>query len=172
MSPCLKWRRRTMLAALVLAVIALTVARPALAADPAEEKPILHLENADGSKVVELSLADLQALGRVTFDSSTPWTDGAVRFEGVPLSAVLDTVRGTESRLQAAALNDYAIEMPIEEILPFEPVLAWARDGRLMSVRNRGPLWLVFDFDRFPETRNETFLARSIWQLKSLRLQQ
>ena len=141
------------------------------AAAQAADRPILHLENADGSRTANLALADLQAMGRIEFDTSTPWTDGVVRFEGVPLAAVLKGMRGQEAGLQAVALNDYVIEMPIDEVLAYEPILAWAQDGQLMSIRERGPLWLVFDFDRFPETQNEVFLSRSIWQLKSLRLQ-
>ena len=165
-----KLRCLSRLAAMAVKGLVLGAALTALPAAQAADRPILHLEGADSGKAVDLSLADLQALGPVRFDTSTPWTDGVVTFEGVPLAQVLELVRSGETILQATALNDYVIDMPVDEVLGFEPILAWSQDGALMSVRQRGPLWLVFDFDRFPETQNEVFLSRSIWQLKTLRL--
>jgi hypothetical protein len=38
-------------------------------------------------------------------------------------------------------------------------------DDRPMSVREKGPLWVIYPFDDVPEYQNETIYSRSIWQL-------
>jgi hypothetical protein len=38
-------------------------------------------------------------------------------------------------------------------------------DDRPMSVRDKGPLWVVYPFDDVPAYQSETIYSRSIWQL-------
>lgn len=44
-------------------------------------------------------------------------------------------------------------------------ILAYLLDGQPMSVRDKGPLWLVYPYDASPAFRSEVIYSRSIWQL-------
>jgi hypothetical protein len=72
------------------------------------------------------------------------------------------------SGLRASALNDYTIEIPIAELRQYPVLLALDRDGQPLSVRHRGPIWLVYPWSDFPELDDRVHRQRSIWQLVEL----
>jgi hypothetical protein len=67
--------------------------------------------------------------------------------------------------IQLRAVNDYVVEMPASAVSAQYPVVAYERNGNAMSVRDKGPLWLVYPFDADISFRTETTFSRSIWQL-------
>lgn len=107
----------------------------------------------------------LQALPQVAFDTSTIWTNGKVRFAGVPLAALVDHLGLSGRALKAQALNDYAVEIPLDSLEPKAPIIAYQIDGSAMSRRDKGPLWIVYPYDEDDKYRSEAIYARSIWQL-------
>ena len=50
------------------------------------------------------------------------------------------------------------------------PLLAILMDGQPMSLRDKGPVWMVYPYDAGEEFRTEQALSRSIWQLTTLDL--
>jgi hypothetical protein len=124
--------------------------------------------NAPGAARFDRSM--LQALGLVSVKTSTVWTDGVKLFEGVPLRQVLDFVGADGTRIRASALNDYEIEIPIDD-LRYGPVLALSMDGRALSVRSRGPLWIVYPRDAYSDLGNAMHDARWVWQVNRLAIE-
>ncbi len=110
----------------------------------------------------------LEALGTTSFTTTTIWTEGPQRFTGVSLHDLLSALDVTGGSIKAVAINEYSTEIPLEDAVPEGPIIAWARNGSLMSVRDKGPLWLVYPFDDHPEYRSEIIFARSIWQLSRI----
>ena len=47
-------------------------------------------------------------------------------------------------------------------------ILALKRDGQYMSVRNKGPLWVVYPRHAFPELQQAKHNPKGIWQLKEI----
>mmetsp|Transcript_401 Transcript_401/g.1165 ORF Transcript_401/g.1165 Transcript_401/m.1165 type:complete len:136 (-) Transcript_401:626-1033(-) len=117
-----------------------------------------------------LSLAALDALEQVTFTTTTIWTDGAVTFSGVPLKSVLAQVNGNATAVEMIALNDYKVAMPLAQIEDSAPIIATRMNGETMSVRDKGPYWVVFPYDLDPKYQTETIYAYSIWQLNRLKV--
>ncbi len=113
----------------------------------------------------QFDLLMLQEIGAQIVSTSTIWTDGVHSFTGVPLDVLLATVGGTGATLKATAINDYAIEIPTVDAVPGGPILAYEMDGATMSVRDKGPLWIVYPFDSKPDYQTEVIYSRSIWQL-------
>lgn len=110
----------------------------------------------------------LFALGPQTLVTETHFTTGAQRFEGVPLSALLDAVEASGSTLTATALDGYSIDLPVKDARRFGVFLAMTWNGETMKVRNKGPIWIIYPISRHPELNTEKYSARSIWQLKTL----
>ena len=63
------------------------------------------------------------------------------------------------------ALNDYSVTMETALIGPNAPIVANRIDGVPFSVRDKGPLWIMFPFDLDIRYSSESFYAVSIWQL-------
>ncbi|WP_282154331.1 molybdopterin-dependent oxidoreductase [Ruegeria atlantica] len=118
----------------------------------------------------EFSLQDLDAMDQVTFSTSTIWTDDEVTFSGVPLKALLTELNTDGTSIEMVALNDYKVTMPLAELENDAPIIATRMDGETMSVRDKGPYWVVFPYDQDPKYRTETIYTFSIWQLKHLKV--
>ncbi len=107
----------------------------------------------------------LKALPVTSFVTSTIWTEGVREFTGVQLSDLLALTGADGETLKATAINDYAVDIPVSDAVEGGPILAYEIDGAEMSVRERGPLWVVYPYDHNGEYRSETIYSRSIWQL-------
>lgn len=105
----------------------------------------------------------------VKISTTTPWTEGIQEFVGIPVSALLDGLSGT-FELALTAINDYTVTIPSSGIDPMVPVIAFERNGEAMSVRDKGPFWLIYPFDDSPEFRTESMMSRSIWQLSKIEI--
>ncbi len=97
----------------------------------------------------------------------TPWTTGQVTFEGPLLSAVLEEAGASGTTLTVRALNNYSSEVPMFDA-EIATILATHLDGQRMSVREKGPLMLVYPFDLDPGLYNEKYFSRSVWQIKEI----
>lgn len=144
-------------------------ARAQDSAADAAQKVLLRVDlpaaNGDGSQTRALTLADLRALPRSEFTTRTHWTPDAQRFAGLRLHALLRHLGISGGVLHLRAANDYRVTIPVDEVRPDGALLAYERNGKPMTRRQKGPLWLVFDYDSSPDFRTETVYARSIWQL-------
>lgn len=126
----------------------------------------IALHNAGGA--AEFDMEMLLRLTAVEIVTTTIWTEGEQTFTGVPLKTVLEAVGATGSVIEASALNDYMTEIPAEDAVEGGAILAYAQNGEMLSVRDKGPLWIVYPYDADARWRSEVIYARSIWQLKSL----
>ena len=122
------------------------------------------------SAPVELSLDALDALEQVEFSTNTIWTDEEATFSGVPLKTLLALLNATGQTVEMIALNDYAVSMPVAELEDNAPIVATRMNGAPMSVRGKGPFWVVYPYDRAAKYQSETAYSRSIWQLRQLRV--
>lgn len=126
---------------------------------------IVHRNTASGA-VFDLEM--LRALPQVTFATGTGWTEGVSHYTGVPLFALLEALGVTSGQVLATAVNDYSVTIDVARIEPDYPIVAYHRDGAPMSLRQKGPLWILYPFDDEPRYRTESTFARAIWQLDRL----
>ena len=129
------------------------------------------LPSANEDGVVEFDLEMLQELAHREITTTTIWTDGIQVFEGFPLKALTDLLGVEVGTLRMIAKNDYAIDFPVAELETDIPVVAYLRNGELMSVRDKGPLWLVYPYDSSLDYQTEVVFNRSIWQLDRIVVQ-
>ncbi|MEZ5582727.1 MAG: molybdopterin-dependent oxidoreductase [Candidatus Competibacteraceae bacterium] len=122
--------------------------------------------NAPGK--AEFDLAMLKALGVRERRLTTPWTDGVQAFEGVLMRDVMKAVGATGQEVFASALNDYAITIPLDDFTQYPILLAFAANGKLLTRRDKGPLWIIYPTNEFSELESATYVARSVWQLDRL----
>ncbi|MDE0588861.1 molybdopterin-dependent oxidoreductase [Halocynthiibacter sp. C4] len=137
-----------------------------------EEKIVLTVsgraQSTDQGENASFSITSLRALPSESFKTSTVWTEGILEFKGVSLSVVLDETGLSGSRLFATAANDYNVEISIPEPGSKYPIIAYELNGKPMSLREKGPLWIVFPYDHSKDYQLKTIYAESVWQLESL----
>jgi hypothetical protein len=119
--------------------------------------------NVDGAAVFDRAM--LEAMEPVEFTTTTTWTDGPQVFKGVLLQDLLELLGVAEGTLRASAVNDYAVDIPVSDAVEGGPMIAYLLNGQPMSVRDKGPLWIVYPYDSRSEYRSEVIYSRSIWQL-------
>lgn len=152
----------------IAVLVAANLAGAASLPEPTE-KPILTVTgkiavtNKDGT--AQFDRAMLEALGAASFSTSTPWYKETVKFEGVPLTKLMEAVGATGDRIVSIALNDYSAEMPMEDARKFGVILALKRDGEYMTVRDKGPLFIIYPFDSNPDLKAQKYYSRSVWQV-------
>lgn len=164
-------RGAALLALMVLAGVPPRTAAAGELAKPAGDV-VLTIDGAITSKNAEgradFDMAMLQAMPSVKIRTTTPWTDGVVEFEGVPIKDLFEAVGATGRLIKAAALNDYIADVDVETVMSSGAILAYRVNGADMSVRDKGPLWIMFPFDDKPQYKAEIVYSQSVWQLRKM----
>lgn len=159
--------------AIVLALVAGWVPGAAATDLPQPSGPVLLTVNGaiartNGPGIAQFDLPMLEALGITSFTTSTIWTEGESLFQGVLLGVLLDHLGADGTEVVATAINEYRVTIPLEDVGPEAPIIAYRRDGAPMPLRNKGPLWIVYPYDSNPDYRTEIVHSRSIWQMEHL----
>lgn len=115
-------------------------------------------------------------LPRATIRTQTAWTKGVQEFSGVPLrellkAAGLDEAAIRAAKLKARALNDYEVEIPGQDALDYDVLVADSMNGEAMPVSKFGPFWIVYPRDDKPELQDSRFDHRWAWQLVNLKVE-
>jgi hypothetical protein len=167
--------------AAVLAVLLLALgwhmpAQEARAEAVAASGPVLltvsgRIANTNRDGAFAFDRAALEALGMTTLTTTTNWTTGRVEFEGVLVRDVLDAVGAQGSELMATAVNDYVVPLPVDEMYRYPVMLALKMNGQYMTMRDKGPIWVVYPRDDFQELNNSLHNKRWVWQLHRIDVQ-
>ncbi|MDB6455219.1 molybdopterin-dependent oxidoreductase [Falsirhodobacter sp. 20TX0035] len=110
----------------------------------------------------------LEGLGMAEVTTGTPWFDGVKTFAGPPLAAVLDRVGAKGRTIKAVALNDYETDIPLSDAKDTGVILAMKMNGDTMTVRDKGPLFVIYPYDSAPRFETQTYYSRSAWQVTRL----
>ena len=154
--------RRSILLAAPLAAMASHVLAQAAPAGP------VVLTVSSKQSRTDFDMARLERLPQRSISTETPWYSAARTFSGPLLREVLAAANATGSSARLVALNDYRVEMPLADAQRYDVILARLLDGKPMSVREKGPLFVMYPFDSQPQLRNAVYFSRCIWQLRSI----
>ncbi len=116
-------------------------------------------------------LALLDALPQKTYATKTPWFKEPAKFSGPLLRDVLGAAKAKGTVLNAMALNDYKVLIPMADADTYDVIVVTKLNGKLISVRDKGPIFIMYPFDDVPELKTGVFYGRSIWQLQSMSVQ-
>lgn len=117
---------------------------------------------------VEFDRAMVEALPQHEVKTENPWDHGLLTYEGVLLRDLMNYVKADGKTLSFVALNDYRADMPLDDVRKYDVILAYKRDGTDLSVRDKGPFFVVFPFTDVPELDTEARYAQSVWQVNRI----
>ena len=155
-----------------VSVAMLSGTRSATAASTPSGDVILTLSGQVGTSgsgaTTAFDLGMLDSLPQREIVTATPWHEGTRRFSGPTIDSVLDAAQAQGATLHIRALNDYASDMPVEDARTIPVILATRINGKVISVRDKGPIFVIYPFDEQPELFNEVYFTRSVWQVTAI----
>lgn len=153
-------------------IVCLAAATPGLTAEPLAPPrgevlltAVGSIDRTNAGETAELDIDLLEKIGTETFTTTTIWTDGPQTFTGTPLHLFVEALGMEGEELVATAINDYAVKIPMSDAVENGPIIAFERNGKRMTVRDKGPLWIVYPYDSNNDYSTEQVYSRSIWQL-------
>lgn len=135
------------------------------------ERAVLRLQPANQPAQV----CDLQALDSLparTIVTALPQAlgmPGQSQWRGVSLRQLVELLGGNEnSQIELTAMNDYFVRIPWADLVQYDPILAYSRNNQPTGIRDKGPLILIYPFDRNPRLQTQDYINRTIWQVNAL----
>lgn len=127
-----------------------------------------EISERNNGDLADFDLDMLQSLGVRALATTTSWTDGTQNFTGVPMRILMKAVGATGKTVEAVALNGYTYEIDMEDFALYPVLLAIKLNGRVLKVRDKGPLWIVYPLDDFGEAEKPMIERRMVWQVRQL----
>ncbi|HXH02674.1 MAG TPA: molybdopterin-dependent oxidoreductase [Candidatus Competibacteraceae bacterium] len=128
---------------------------------------VLTVSTDHGSK--RYSLPQIEALGLYRVTTSTFWPEDNGTYEGVLLAALLaDAGLADGPAVRIAALDDFSQIIPREDWQRWPLLLATRRDGQPMSIRNKGPLRLIYPRDADSRLSDPAYRLRWVWMVNAI----
>ncbi len=130
-----------------------------------------NITQTNQGKNAVFDMAMLEALQQRTTRTATPWHAGVVEFKGPLGRALMAAVGAKGEQLTIVAHNDYKSKMPVDDLNKHDVIFATRQNGELMTLRNKGPLFVIYPFDEVPALKSEVYFNRSVWQIKSIQVE-
>ena len=118
-----------------------------------------------------LDLAFLKTLPEATVRTTTPWSAGEDEYQGVRMRDLLNRLGAKGTTVTATAMDQYRIDIPMSDFQRYNVIVAYAMDGAPLPLDNKGPLWIIYPFSSKRALANDSYFARSVWQLTALIVQ-
>jgi len=155
-----------------LAALPLLAPRPAAALDAPDSAVVLtisgKLRQPNRGAQAQFDMPMLERLPQLSFSTRTPWYTQARKFTGPLLRDVLAAAGAQGTQLRVTALNDYRVDIPMDDAQRNDLLLARLLDDKPMPVRDKGPLFIIYPFDQNAALRNALYFSRCVWQLRSI----
>ena len=130
---------------------------------------IQALENSGCASTKQFNSAQLLALPQQQFVTKHSWSEEAETFSGPLLEDVLNTTCNNTQKIKLTALNDYAIDMDFSEVKKYQPIIALSVNGKRLSIREKGPLWVMLALDEH-KIKDRSLDGLMIWQLSDIEI--
>jgi hypothetical protein len=118
--------------------------------DPEQDKLFLFNE-VSFEKAREFDLGELEKMPQATVHADFPKGGQETIFTGPLLSDVLAAAGADGETVTVRAMDGYAVEVPLEQMVANGAVVALARDGKPLGIGGFGPTQIVFPRAERPE---------------------
>lgn len=124
-----------------------------------------NIANTNVESETQFDRAMLNALPQHEFETRTPWTEGINHYRGPLMRDLLAYLDTQSDAVHVAALNGYEAEIPATDFEKYDVILALAKDGEAIPIREYGPLWVLYPFDQDEALLSEKIRFRAVWQV-------
>lgn len=122
-----------------------------------------------GPRELTFSESKLLELPQHTFTTLHTWSTVPQEFSGPLLADVIKLVCPNAREVYLRSLDQYSIMFNFQKLAKYQPILALKIDGKFLSIREKGPIWLMVDTNgyKLPARSLDTLL---VWQLYYIRI--
>ncbi len=119
-------------------------------------------------------LETIMLFAPVSFDVRDAWKGSSSTYTGTSLHDLLQflEVEDSASVLDVIASNGYKVSIRIEDVNRYEYILSYKLNSRLYQNyeedRNRGPLAIAINFEKYPELDYEIYKHQLVWYVKTI----
>lgn len=118
---------------------------------------------------IQYTLSQVEKIGLKKLVTSTYWPDDNGEFNGVLLRDLLrDAGIERSSRIKVTALDDYTTIIPREDWQKWDVLVATRHEKKVMSIRQKGPLRMIYPKDIGGEVAASDMRIRWIWAIKTI----
>lgn len=131
---------------------------------------VSNVPGADGNQV-EMDLATLESLRLVEYTVLDHQATGeTASFRGILISDLLDVlaVPAEATTFHATALDDYSIDIPIEDFRDYAVILASQMNEAYIPVTNFGPIRVIYPYHVHPDLEGPVYDPRWIWNVATI----
>ncbi len=166
--------RRTFLTGLTSAGVAAATAVALTPARVAAEPIVLTLRNPKISgphSEITFTRSALEAMPQQVIRTGNDYIDAPADFWGPLAHQVVDLIAHAGAKhARLIAANDFFAEVEIAELERYGAILALSMNDNPLSRRDKGPIWVMYPMDSYPELKDSSYNNRLIWQLKAIEL--
>ena len=130
-----------------------------------------NVVSGNGSSQATFDLAMLKQLPQHQLLTTTPWTDGIQSFTGVLLKDLLARATNSHAGIKVLAIDNFSAKISAQEIKDYPIMIAYLRNGKQMKIRHKGPLWVIYPLDQYPQLKQSVYHDRMVWQLDKIQVQ-
>jgi hypothetical protein len=133
----------------------------------AGSKVILRVSTPSGERTY--THAQLEAIGLKKMSTTTYWPEDSGEFDGVLLQDLLRDA-GIEDAVEVkiTALDNYIAFIPQQDWRKWDVMLATRYEQKMMSIRNKGPLRIIYPKDRGGAVAESEMRLLWIWAVQSI----
>ncbi len=141
-----------------------------------QDEPMLTITGKVGTtnsdNAIVMDRATVEQAGVVEYTVTDPYEERPVRYQGVLMRDLLALwqVPADAETVQMVALNDYTIDIPLQDFYDYPVLFALQADGEYMEPDYRGPAMLVYPVDTY-EFDPMMVQRKWIWQIKAITIQ-
>jgi hypothetical protein len=130
-------------------------------------KVILRVKTPSGERTY--THAQLEAIGLKKMNTTTYWPEDSGEFDGVLLKDLLRDA-GIEDAVEVriTALDNYMTLIPRRDWRNWDVMLATRYEQKKMSIRNKGPLRIIYPKDRGGKIADSDMRLRWIWAIQTI----
>lgn len=123
-----------------------------------------------GAPLAQFDADILDMLPQVTVETDTWWDEQPHRYRGPLLRDVLAACGAdlTKGSFRAAAINDFAMTIPMGDVTRWPVQLARFMDDQPLPRRTKGPLWIMYPRRGEPDLERVNVRHRWVWQLNRI----
>jgi hypothetical protein len=126
------------------------------------------ITNKNTENAAQLDLDLIRTLPVHNLRTSTAVTDGVKLFEGVLMRDLLALVGAQGTVVEALALNNYSVEIPVSDFHQYDVLLATHMNGERLLPSGKGPFWIVYPRNDARQLQDIRYDYRWVWQLHRL----
>lgn len=137
----------------------------------ASEKIDLNIHSISQSVDKQYTLQQLLQLPQHEIRTKLPWSSEFHVYKGPYLEDVFVDANIEGQWLTMHGLDKYKISFSYQKIKKYKPILALQADGKLLSIRTKGPISLVLPLSEYKELDEVVYHDYMVWNLIKINIE-